>query len=230
MVSSSNAIKNFILLPSLMLTGLKIVIIPRPPLLSLFISVVMPFLSVLRSRKQLQDRLLKQSIVHLPPYVTEVLWIINLLHELKVSRSTAPQIFCDNIGATYLSVNPVFNSWMKHIAIDYYFVRDHVAKGSLVVSHVSIKDQLADPLTKLLPAVTFKHLRSKIGISNGSTILQGANQRIVLHSIRFGCPPNLGSSPHQISRYFSRYESSPCSRYFSRYFSTSHSKFLQTCN
>ncbi|PON54728.1 hypothetical protein TorRG33x02_301590, partial [Trema orientale] len=82
-------------------------------------------------------------------------------------------IYYDNIGATYLSVNPVFHSKMKHIAIDYHFVRDHVTSGSFGVSYISTKDQLADVLTKPLARQSFLSLRSKIGISNGSTILRG---------------------------------------------------------
>jgi hypothetical protein len=39
---------------------------------------------------------------------------------------------------------------MKHIAIDFHFVRDKVAHGSLRVSHVATADQLADALRKPL--------------------------------------------------------------------------------
>lgn len=65
-----------------------------------------------------------------------------------ISLTKPTVIYCDNIGATYLGANPVFHSRMKHIAIDYHFVRDKVSKGLLQVSHVSTKDQLADALTK----------------------------------------------------------------------------------
>jgi hypothetical protein len=39
---------------------------------------------------------------------------------------------------------------MKHIAIDFHFVRDKVAHGSLRVSYVATADQLADALRKPL--------------------------------------------------------------------------------
>lgn len=54
----------------------------------------------------------------------EVLWITNLPHELHVECPFVPQIFYDNISATYLSVNLIFHSRMKHNAIDYHFVHD----------------------------------------------------------------------------------------------------------
>lgn len=104
---------------------------------------------------------------------SKVLWIKNLLQELHVSCATTPKILCDNVGVIYLPVNPVFHSRMKHIAIDYYFVRDHVARGSFSVSVISSKDQLAYALTKPLSSASFQALRSKIGISNGSTVLWG---------------------------------------------------------
>ncbi|GFY82736.1 hypothetical protein Acr_02g0009760 [Actinidia rufa] len=78
----------------------------------------------------------------------ELSWVQHLLGELGALPPTSPMIYCDNVGATYLSANPIFHSRMKHVAIDFHFVRDHVNKGQLRVSHVSTTDQLADALTK----------------------------------------------------------------------------------
>ncbi|GLT69637.1 hypothetical protein SLA2020_417730 [Shorea laevis] len=104
---------------------------------------------------------------------SEVVWICNLLHELGVYQSTPPVLYCDNLGATYLSRNPVMHSRMKHIAIDLHFVRDLVDQKILRVSHISSKDQLADGLTKPLSSTRFISLRSKIGVTDGSSILRG---------------------------------------------------------
>jgi len=54
---------------------------------------------------------------------------------------------------------------MKHIAIDFHFIRDQVQKGTLRVAHVSSTDQLVDLLTKPLSRVCFMFLRDKIGLS-----------------------------------------------------------------
>jgi hypothetical protein len=104
----------------------------------------------------------------------EIMWLLNLLGELGL-KSQLPSLFCDNIGTTYLCANPVFHSRMKHIALDYHFVRQLVQMGKLRVAHISTKDQLADILTKPLSRARFSLLRDKIGITNGDPILRGHN-------------------------------------------------------
>ncbi|XP_019262365.1 PREDICTED: uncharacterized protein LOC109240184 [Nicotiana attenuata] len=103
----------------------------------------------------------------------DLCWVKNLLQELSVTLHQPPVIYCDNLGATYVCANPDFHSRMKHIEIDYHFVRSLVQRGLLRVSHVSSKEQLADLLTKPLSNQDFERLRSKIGISSRATILRG---------------------------------------------------------
>lgn len=95
---------------------------------------------------------------------SELRWICSLFTELGISLPATPVIYCDNVVATYLSANPVFHSRMKHVALDFHFVRDNVQSGAVRVSHASTKDQLADALTKPLPRVRFQDLFSKIGV------------------------------------------------------------------
>lgn len=95
---------------------------------------------------------------------SEVQWLCSLLSELHIRLDTGPTIFCDNIGATYLCANPVFHSRMKHIALDYHFVRNMIQSRALRVSHVSTHDQLADALIKPLSRQQFHTACSKIGV------------------------------------------------------------------
>ena len=92
----------------------------------------------------------------------ELCWITSLLHELGIPVLQTPAIYCDNMGATYLAANPVFHSRMKHLALDYHFVRHQVQTGMVRVSHVSTHDQLADALTKPLSRPRFEGLCIKI--------------------------------------------------------------------
>ena len=55
---------------------------------------------------------------------TEVLWLRYLLTNLCFSPSSATTIWCDNLGAIYLSINPVFHARKKYVEVDYHFVRD----------------------------------------------------------------------------------------------------------
>ena len=94
----------------------------------------------------------------------KVKWLQSLLHELGQSFSSSLVFWCDNIGATYFSTNPVFHARTKHIKIDFHFVCDMVASKSLLVQFVSTHDQLADLLTKPLSSSRFTFLRSKLNV------------------------------------------------------------------
>ena len=76
-----------------------------------------------------------------------------------------------------MCANPIFHSSMKHITIDFHFVRDQVSKKLLCVSHVDTFNQLVDSLTKPLPRLRFLNHRFKIGIHDGSSILRGHERR-----------------------------------------------------
>jgi len=57
----------------------------------------------------------------LPDGTTEVIWLQYLLTDLQIPSTSAPIIWCDNLGATYLSVNPVFHARTKYVEVDYHF-------------------------------------------------------------------------------------------------------------
>lgn len=103
----------------------------------------------------------------------ELSWLTSVLGELGFPSSQKPVIYCDNVGATNLCSNPVFHSRMKHVALDYHFIREQVQNGALRVAHVSSTDQLADALTKALPRQRFQQLMIKIGLSSRRSILRG---------------------------------------------------------
>jgi hypothetical protein len=60
----------------------------------------------------------------------EIIWIHTLLKELGLFSPPTTKIWCDNLGATYLSANPVSHARTKHIEVDYHFVHERVAQKS----------------------------------------------------------------------------------------------------
>jgi histone deacetylase 1/2 len=80
----------------------------------------------------------------------ELMWVQTLLKELGIQAPRYARLWCDNLGATYLSANPVFHARTKHIEVDFHFVRERVNQGLLQIRFVSTGDQVADGFTKPL--------------------------------------------------------------------------------
>jgi hypothetical protein len=59
-------------------------------------------------------------------------------------------LLCDNENAVKIAYNPIQHSRNKHIDIHHHFLRDHVAKGDIILEGVRLEDKLADILTKPL--------------------------------------------------------------------------------
>lgn len=61
--------------------------------------------------------------------VTKLILLKALFHERGISVTFPPTLWCDNLGAAYLSANPVFHASTKHVEVDFHFVREQVARG-----------------------------------------------------------------------------------------------------
>ena len=97
----------------------------------------------------------------------ELIWVEALLRELGGALKECPCLWCDNLGATYLSANPVFHARTKHIEIDYHFVRERVASKSLDIKFISNKDQVVDGFTKTLPVKNLAEFRRNFNLCAG---------------------------------------------------------------
>jgi histone deacetylase 1/2 len=95
----------------------------------------------------------------------EIMWIQGLLKELGIFLSRAPCLWCDNLGATYLSFNPMSHARTKHIEVDYHFVRERVAQKALDIRFISTSDQLSDILTKSLSTKLFVKFRHNLNMA-----------------------------------------------------------------
>jgi hypothetical protein len=71
-------------------------------------------------------------------------------------------LLCDNESAIKIAYNPCEYSRIKHTDIWHHFLRDHVIKGDITISHVGTNDQLTDIFTKPLNEKRLRELRLNI--------------------------------------------------------------------
>ena len=109
----------------------------------------------------------------------ELTWLTYILRDLHLPLISPPVLYCDNISALHMTINPVFHARSKHIELDYHFVREQVALGNLITNHIPAFNQIADLFTKPVSKVGLLRFQSKLclqprqrlreGISNNTT-------------------------------------------------------------
>ncbi|CAH9069280.1 unnamed protein product [Cuscuta europaea] len=92
----------------------------------------------------------------------ELIWLKQLLSELKFCKLKPMKLICDNQAALYIASNPVFHERTKHIEIDCHFIREKVISGEIFTSFVKSNDQLADFLTKSLRGPRIRYICDKL--------------------------------------------------------------------
>jgi hypothetical protein len=93
----------------------------------------------------------------------ELIWIKQLLLELKFGDTQQMKLCCDNQAALHIASNPVFHERTKHIEIDCHFIREKVLSKEIITESVSSNDQLADIFTKSLRGPRIQSICSKLG-------------------------------------------------------------------
>jgi hypothetical protein len=104
---------------------------------------------------------------------SELIWLRSHLTELHVSFPSPHVLYCDNLGATFLTASLVFHARTKDIEIDFHFVRDQLASHELRIQFLCSADQLADIFTKSLSSARFLFLTSKLTVSEDPFRLRG---------------------------------------------------------
>jgi hypothetical protein len=92
---------------------------------------------------------------------TQILYMKHTLLDYGVVLEKVP-LLCDNESAVKIANNPVQHSRTKHIDIRHHFLRDHVAKGDIILEGVRLEDQLTDIFTKPLDQTRFCMLRNDL--------------------------------------------------------------------
>nr|GFD02017.1 retrovirus-related Pol polyprotein from transposon TNT 1-94 [Tanacetum cinerariifolium] len=101
--------------------------------------------------------------VSLSACCAQVLWMRTQLTDYGFNF-TKITIYCDSKLAIAISCNPVQHSRIKHIAVRYHFIKEHVEKGTIDMYFVKTDYQLADIFTKALPAYRFNYLVRRLGM------------------------------------------------------------------
>ncbi|KAJ0441170.1 putative RNA-directed DNA polymerase [Helianthus annuus] len=94
----------------------------------------------------------------------EVMWILNVLSELKILCRLPVKLYCDSKSAISISQNPVFHERTKHFELDLHFLREKITAGIVEPEKVSTELQVADIFTKGLNANQHQTLCESLGL------------------------------------------------------------------
>ena len=93
----------------------------------------------------------------------ELIWLKQLLKELRFGEVTQMTLICDNQAALHIASNLVFHEKMKHIEIDCHFICEKILSEIITTSFVNSNDQLVDVFTKSLRGPHIKYICDKLG-------------------------------------------------------------------
>ena len=93
-----------------------------------------------------------------------------MLLDYRLEVGSVP-LLCDNQSAIQIGKNLVQHSRTKHINVCHHFLRDHEAKGDILLTDVRSEDNLADIFTKPLEKDTFAFLRNELNVLDASNVM-----------------------------------------------------------
>ncbi|QRW15590.1 Copia-like polyprotein/retrotransposon [Rhizoctonia solani] len=93
---------------------------------------------------------------------TQAIWFRQFFQELYYPADAPTLILSDNLAALTLSVELQFHGCLKHIDICHHFMRNTIEKCMISMLYVPLNKNLADALTKALPALQFNYLTTQL--------------------------------------------------------------------
>ncbi|XP_074363277.1 secreted RxLR effector protein 161-like [Apium graveolens] len=75
------------------------------------------------------------------------IWLRNVMMQVTGERINPVVIYVDNRSTIDLARNPVSHKRNKHIDIRFYFIRECIDRGEIVIKHIGGESQRADILT-----------------------------------------------------------------------------------
>src|SRR5216684_2184647 len=98
--------------------------------------------------------------------VKEVVWLRQLLSELKQDTIEPTTIHIDNQSSIALAHNPEFHDRTKHIDIRHHFLREKTESGEILLEYLPTNEQPADLLTKGLNHEKHETFTKILGLCN----------------------------------------------------------------
>jgi len=108
------------------------------------------------------------EIIAVSDALSEVIWARNFL--LAQGIEVGPAVVYQDNKSTMALIDKgrSTSSRTRHINIRYFFVKDRVVSGEVVIKHMPTEDMVADLLTKPLQGQLFRKIRDKILHLQGS--------------------------------------------------------------
>ena len=98
--------------------------------------------------------------------VCEILWLKQVLVELKRPIEVLMKLFCDKKVLISIAHNPVQHDITKLIEFDHLFIKEKLEEGFISMPFIPSAQKIVDILTKGLFISNFKLLISKLGMMN----------------------------------------------------------------
>ena len=94
--------------------------------------------------------------------VKEMKWMMQLMGELGYTVETPMTVYEDNQSTIKICENDVLHERVKHVDLDYHWIRDNVKEKLIELKWVPSQEELADMFTKSLGRVVFERLRGRM--------------------------------------------------------------------
>lgn len=108
---------------------------------------------------------MEAEYIALARVVHEVMWMKNVLSEMRFPVSTPAIVYEDNQACIKFAEDPGrYHKRTKHIDIRYHVSRDAVREGIIELCYCSTSEMLADLLTKALPSPRFNNLVTSLSV------------------------------------------------------------------
>lgn len=92
----------------------------------------------------------------------EMSFIANLVNSIGLKVQKPMIIYSDSESAIAIAKGKTLSSKSKHIELRFYYVRDKVASGEIIIQKVPTEENIADMFTKSLGRVKFQKHRNEI--------------------------------------------------------------------